>query len=170
MPQHPKNASTTTFQTHRTPVKAPPTPPKRHEDHLKRTKHLSKRPHHPQKEPTPLPPKRCSHSSSYTTQRALSWSSAQSDPFQKYTPIHPHLFTHIHTLCNGCLTIRVQHPQNAANTPNIPSKHLYMSRLWISISRLLYMSRIGIWWDAWERLRGCGRGSLSAVRVLRSLA
>ena len=48
----------------------PTAPPKRHQDHLKRTKHLSKRPHHPPKEPTPLPPKRCSHFSSYNITKA----------------------------------------------------------------------------------------------------
>ena len=41
----------------------------------------------------------------------------RNDPFQEYTPIPPHLFTHIHTPCNDYLTIRFQrHVLNASNT------------------------------------------------------
>ena len=29
----------------------------------------------------------------------------RNNQFQKYTPIHPDLFAHIHTLCDDCLTI-----------------------------------------------------------------
>ena len=49
----------------------------------------------------------------------------RNDPFKKYTPIHPHLFTHIHTLCNDCWTIRFQHPLNAPKRPHQVPKWTY---------------------------------------------
>ena len=36
---------------------------------------------------------------------------ARNNPFQKYTIIHPHLYAHIHTLCDDCLTIHFHYIQ-----------------------------------------------------------
>ena len=45
---------------------------------------------------------------------------AWNGPFQEYTPIHPYLFTRIHTLFNACLTIRLQHLKTPPNKPQYP--------------------------------------------------